>query len=706
MLTDETKQSIRDALIRLSAQVPGWSSRVGQRRMIAEVARALSTPLPKGEHVRACVALIEGPTGIGKSLGYLLPGIIVAMHRKLPLVVSTATVALQDQIVQKDLALLAQSAGLTFTSALAKGRGRYACTLKLHQHLGGGNSQAHLPGIEEPVWDRPPEPSELEALVHMAERLASGAWDGDKDSLKDAIPSALWTRITNDSHGCAGEKCPEYKGCPFYRARRQLSGANVIVANHDLVLSTMAAGAPLVEPDKALWCFDEAHHLPAKAQSHLSADVSVRAAIRAMRRAVDKLPLLASASNDAGWGPKTTEDAATVLERMQDILVTTVRSAGPDRIVEPLVRRYRNGQIDDALGVLLENVRSPLRGMLSALETAREALAGEGSSATPLAASAVALLGEMTREAKRVADAVDLLLYVPESERSAPNAKWIDIIPCAEGIDIHLCAAPVDPGAALSRLLWDNVAAAVCTSATLCSLNSFDHFIWRAGLRPPTTSCTALPSPFDHERQGELVIPILETDPGTPELHTAEVARILPCLVANDGTGTVVLFASRKQMEAVYQRLPSRLKDATLVQGELSKSELLVRHRQRVDFGTTSVIFGLESFAEGVDLPGCYCTHVVIPKVPFAVPTSPVDEARAEWVERNGGNAFMQISVPEAALKLTQRAGRLIRTESDTGRLTLLDRRLLPQRYGKSLLDSLPPFRRRLRAAVEAKSGW
>ena len=165
-------------------------------------------------------------------------------------------------------------------------------------------------------------------------------------------------------------------------------------------------------------------------------------------------------------------------------------------------------------------------------------------------------------------------------------------------------------------------------------------------------------------------------------------------LDANEGS--LVLFSSRRQMLEVFQGVDSGLRERILMQGDYSKQEILKHHREAIDQGSGSVIFGLASFAEGVDLPGDYCRHVVIAKIPFAVPDSPLEAALAEWVEAQGRNAFMEISVPDAALRLVQASGRLLRTEQDTGRVTLMDRRVLTRRYGRAILDSLPPFRREL----------
>jgi ATP-dependent DNA helicase DinG len=187
----------------------------------------------------------------------------------------------------------------------------------------------------------------------------------------------------------------------------------------------------------------------------------------------------------------------------------------------------------------------------------------------------------------------------------------------------------------------------------------------------------------------------MRSEASNASAHTEELIELLPQLLDAD-EGSLVLFSSRRQMNDVYDGVPQDWRARTLRQDDYSKQEILRRHREAVDEGRGAVIFGLASFAEGVDLPGAYCQHVIIAKLPFAVPDNPVDAALAEWLEAQGRNAFMEISVPDAALRLVQASGRLLRTESDRGRVTLLDRRVITRRYGRTILDSLPPFKRRI----------
>jgi len=201
------------------------------------------------------------------------------------------------------------------------------------------------------------------------------------------------------------------------------------------------------------------------------------------------------------------------------------------------------------------------------------------------------------------------------------------------------------------------------------------------------------PSPFNFSEQAVLSVPAISSDPRNQEEHSEAVAAFLPELLA-DATGALVLFTSWRQMQQVEDLVPSLFAADLLVQGGLSRSEMIREHKRRIDQGDRSILFGLASFAEGVDLPGSYCEHVVIVKIPFAVPDDPVSATLCEWIENKGGNAFQEISIPDATIRLVQACGRLLRTEQDRGTISILDRRLVTQRYGKRMLAAMPPYRR------------
>jgi len=278
---------------------------------------------------------------------------------------------------------------------------------------------------------------------------------------------------------------------------------------------------------------------------------------------------------------------------------------------------------------------------------------------------------------------------VPDSTTSVPKARWLTPVDSSGNIDIEVCSSPILASKTLEYSLWEKCCGAVVTSATLTALGNFQRFQMRAGT-PNNANYQVVPSPFNFA-QATLEIPAFAVDASNADVHTISLIDHLPKLL-NKKEGTLVLFSSRRQMQEVYDEMPDSIRDLILIQGDNSKQEMLTQHKRKIDDGEGSILFGLASFAEGVDLPGDYCRHVVIAKLPFAVPDDPIESALSEWVESRGGNPFMDITVPDASLKLVQACGRLLRTETDTGKISLLDRRILTKRYGKAILNSLPPF--------------
>ena len=246
----------------------------------------------------------------------------------------------------------------------------------------------------------------------------------------------------------------------------------------------------------------------------------------------------------------------------------------------------------------------------------------------------------------------------------------------------------------LNDSLWQRCAGAVLTSATLTALGSFDMFKLRAGV-PEHSRMVCIPSPFPFSEAASFQVPRLGCEPSQTEKHTEAIVRAIPRLLEKD-EGALMLFSSRRQMQDVLAGLSPEWRERVLCQDDYQKASLLELHRRRVDEGQGSVIFGLASFAEGVDLPGRYCTHVLIAKIPFAVPDDPLEATLAQWMASQGRNPFMELAVPDAALRLVQASGRLLRHEEDSGRITLFDERIAQKFYGRRILESLPPYRQEL----------
>ncbi|WP_066569841.1 ATP-dependent DNA helicase DinG [Snodgrassella sp. CFCC 13594] len=707
MLSDLEKTAIRDHYQNIAKSLPHFRPRAAQRQMIAAIAQAFSrsqsvsgeaAPEREGESI----VVVEGPTGVGKSLAYLLAGGIMAQTRGKKLVVSSATVALQEQLVGRDLPFVVQHSGLTLTFALAKGRGRYLCPYKLYQ-LTQSNAQDSLVGFESPnvLWDSKPRPEELAQLRVLADEFAARRFNGDRDTWPEAIDDGIWFKVTNDRHGCLKAACPNRAECPFFLARETLDTVDVVVANHDLLLADIGMGGGVILPSPAdsFYCIDEAHHLPKKALSQFAAEHSLNQALWFLERVGGVVDKVAGVTDKGELATLADEAAQAVIESLQEWMMHLADEptlAAHDGFNEPSWL-WPDGVVPNSLELLVNNTALSAQALLKNLNHLNDALAAarrDQNQDGPLIDRLTGELGMMTARAEQV-EAVWSQMATTTVEGEAPLAKWVSR-KMTDKPDYVFHASPISSASKLANGLWRRAAGAVLTSATLRSLGNFDLLLRQTGLIwLPETTCVALDSPFDFSQQGELYIPTLAASPKDVTAHTAEIARWLPKLVSHaEPIGTLVLFSSRKQMQEVALRLPESHLPLLLIQGELPKNILLAKHHEAIAAGKPSVIFGLDSFAEGLDLPGEACVQVIIAKLPFAMPDNPIEKTQNRWIEQRGGNPFLEITVPEASIKLIQAVGRLIRTESDYGRITILDNRIITARYGKQMLACLPPFKR------------
>ena len=707
MLTDIEKNAIRDHYRAISQNLPQFRPRPAQREMIAAIANAFSrtksraegeeTPQREGESI----VVIEGPTGVGKSLAYLLAGGIMAQTREKRLIVSSATVALQEQLVNRDLPFLVAQSGLELTFALAKGRGRYLCPYKLYQ-LTQSNSQQNLLGFEAPavLWDSKPKPEELQLLRELADEFAARRFNGDRDTWPERIDDTLWMKVNNDNYGCLKAACPNRPECPFYLARDTLETVDVVVANHDLLMVdiSMGGGVILPAPENSFYCIDEAHHLPKKALSQFAAEHSWNQAVWALEKLPAVTDKIAALTDKAELSNLADEVAAALLESLhewqfhlsEEPEIKTTES-------NESVWLWQDGKIPEALELTVSNTAVAARslykhinGLTDALSAARRDKEQNSAQIDRLSTE----FGVFRARIEQIAATWDLISTVP-AEGEEPLAKWITRR-IDDKNDYFFHASPISSASYLANNLWRRAAGAVLTSATLQSLGSFNLILRQTGLQwLPETTTLALQSPFDFDAQGELYLPPVHASPKDPAAHTAAIVEWLPKLIsAEEAIGTLVLFSSRKQMQEVALRLPESHLPLLLVQGELPKAVLLEKHHQAITDGRASIIFGLDSFAEGLDLPGLACVQVIIAKLPFSMPDNPIEKTQNRWIEQRGGNPFIEITVPEASIKLIQAVGRLIRTESDYGRVTILDNRVKTQNYGRQMLACLPPFKR------------
>lgn len=685
------------------AATPGFRARVGQRDMAQRIASALEG-VTLGEHdePQSAVAVIQAGTGVGKSAAYLSTTVAMALARKTRVVVSTATVALQEQLMTKDLPALAAVLDTPFVFALAKGRGRYVCKLKLERLVGGGDAVDMFEGDDEPaaqplqspkpirgqVWQDPLE-RRMQLYDTLASGLATGKWDGDRDSLAEQPDPSDWGTVAAERHTCTARHCPRFSACSYYQARMQLAQAQVIVANHDLVLASLGMKA-LPDLDNCLVVFDEGHHLPAVALDQFSSAMDLGSL-----RWLEKLPkILIEVSDKLGF--VLAQDVTTLAQQLKTALLEASRLAmeflrGVASTYDT-VYRFKEGVVPE---VMLEPFKL-IHGHAVALSDALEALGAElklrAKEDPPQAAQCsleYAKLGQLAPKINSVVATSAMWLASDEP----PLAKWLKSDTSSGLVSLSANACPIVPGDLLRRHLWAQVRGAVVTSASLTTCGSFDYFLSETGLAGlPQVSTLAVDSPFDYRAQGELIVTDTLADARQVDQYTAEMVAALLTDLRDVSHGALVLFTSRVQMQAAVNALDAALLEVVLVQGQLARGKLLGIHQARVEAGAVSVIFGLQSFGEGLDLPGKLCETVFITKLPFSPPSDPVEEARAEWLKRSGRDPFSELVVPATGIKLLQWTGRAIRSETDQARVICYDKRLLNMAYGRRMLQGLPPY--------------
>ena len=688
---------------------PGFVRRAQQDRMVAAIADMLQAAA--GGDVESGNAIaIDAPTGVGKSMAYLVPGIAAVKRadgRKL--LVSTATVALQSQL-ERDLQALAAIAPVKFGHRVLKGRARYVCDRNLSLLDGKDLAQANLGFADEPMeaWPFKPETEEVDLVAAMlaARVKGDGCWDGDLDSWPDHVPERLIPLVTTTAPACAGQACRHYHRCPFVVARRGWDDADVLVVNHALLLADAALGGGAVLPGLSS-CYlvvDEAHKLPEAAIEAASGKLvlagykkvvhEVEGILRKVEGLMRKQASPERAGKRDGAMVKITEGLEE-LDRMVQSRLPAQDSARTHRIRygrvygQPVQVDLSRGDVkqlqrlDDLVGSAIEMKRQ--------LEKATEDLnkAVELGTVDALVAGKMArLIGDGHGFVAAVEKCSGLLGQIAEG---LPGAIWAERD--GKGV-VKVMAAPLDVSGWLAGAVWKRAAAVVATSATLRSMGDFGHFVRRSGIdRVDGYRTLTVPSPFDLERAAMLRIPRLGVPPKEESRYMQAVLEELRRCV-DAGEATLVLCASRAMMEALRDGLPPALRVISRMQGDRPLKALLKEHAEVVRAGEGSIMLGLATLAEGVDLPGDLCRHVVIVKVPFASPDDPVSRARDAWMQAQGRSVFGEVALPEAHRRLVQSCGRLIRSVTDTGRITLLDDRLLETAWGRRMVEHLPRYGR------------
>ncbi|MGL5294480.1 MAG: ATP-dependent DNA helicase DinG [Aeromonas sp.] len=689
MLSTRLKATIRHTYRQIADSLPGFVPRKEQNFLVAEIAKTLIGEYDKQRRI----LVAEAGTGIGKSLSYAQGAIPVARLTQKKLVISTATVALQEQLMHKDLPFYHRHSEQPFRFMLVKGRQRYCCAQLLEQAASGiemANFEIDFGALSK----QQPSDSDQARFKRLWQAYSDGKWDGDRDNWPEQISDTCWHHIAADRHTC-NKALSHHQHCPFHRARNDMDSADVLVVNHALLLSDLTMGGGIILPptDECLYVLDEAHHLPTIARDHGAASASIKGSRRWLEKLVQSAGKLARALNKESLldPQQKLQDALSAIQPDLKALEQWL-SANDQLFGQEPHYRFVEGILPDPLPMLVESLKESSKKALRALDR-MQGVIGEALKDGELRhKDAEPLLAESGFHLQRLESFYSLWemlgRHVPQGK--TPLARWMAK---SDDGDVWLHASPIEVGYLLEEWLWSKCLGAILVSATLTALSSFSYFRHQVGLREDDgTRYLRLKSPFDYHK-AELYLPKMANEPSSPAF-TSELITVLPAMLAGN-EASLVLFSSYRQMNEVALGLRAQ-GISLLVQGEASRNALLTLHKQKCDGAQASILFGTGSFSEGLDLPGHYLTNLVVTKLPFAVPNSPVEAATAEWVEQRGGNPFLQLTVPEASRKLIQACGRLIRKETDRGRITILDRRLLTKRYGKGLLDALPPFTRNI----------
>ncbi len=679
MLSDELKTKIRDSFIALKNGMDDFQVRASQNKMIAEISKTLT-----GEYKNSNKILcVEAPTGTGKTFAYLLSSIIIAKINKKTLIISSANVALQEQLLLKDLPEAQKYCSVSFEYTLAKGRSRYVCIRNL-VNLTEDSVNDELSLNANLLFDEPPNQYQLKELSSLYNAYHVKKWNGEIDDLTRIPEYTLWQKIACNRFTCTAKNCEFYHNCAFFKARKKITQADVIIANHDLVLADLSTGnTVLPNVSDSIFIFDEAHHLNSKALSHFSLNTSTKF----IKKSINKAKELSEQITKF-----TKQELIEIDVKQMDDYLIDLSELLKSLYFDENVHMFNQGKLDSGITKISTQLNILTSYTLSKFITLRkswEYYLKTNSTDKHIANQLNNAVGECEQHLMSIIKLFLSFLKTDDVNKS-PYSRWIEKNISNKKINYSLCSAQTDISTNLDTLIWSKAAGCVLTSATLSSLGSFDRFNKQLGLIKTDNQYLRLPSPFSF-KQVDFIIAKFKSTPQQIYEHTQEVAKqLLQRIEANQGT--LVLFASNKQMQMVADLTENKLEPHLLVQGEFSKKLILEKHINLRQQNHGSVIFGLDSFSEGVDLKGSNLTHVVIVKLRFSVPTSPIDKTLAGYLELQKRNPFMEISLPDASLKLIQACGRLIRTETDTGKITIFDNRLVTKFYGKQLLDALPNY--------------
>jgi len=632
----------------LLAKSPDFEFRPQQQRMARIVGKALEKTTP---------VVIEAATGVGKSLAYLLPAVTFALEHKRKAIISTHTINLQEQLILKDLPIVQKILQQPFRAELLKGRSNYLCPLRLERAM-----------QSTPELFTSSEESDLKLIWEWSQRTK----DGTLSDLDFSPSPKVWSQVCSEAPICSPRRCGASL-CFYQAARRRMAEADVLVLNHTLFFTLLSSTEDVLPEDanfllpNDFLIVDEAHtieNVAARAYGlHLS-ETHLRF----------ELHRLFNPRNRKGYFPLQGEPVGTkaVIEAL-DAMETFFRAVeASSQFQNHQSREFRvraPGLVEDTLSV-------PLHRVIERAKIAGDAAKNEHSRLE---------LHDMAKRLTAVRNTVTAYLDQSEDE----HVYWVERSHGDnKAVSIH--SAPVDVSQQLGNLFFRGDRSCVLTSATLGIGEKDDLSYFRRRIGAMDAASVRIESPFDFQKQMRLYLVKSMPPPGTKE-HEAALPEWIEHFLEMSKGRAFVLFTSHGQMTRIADQMEAFCQKrgwTLLVQGrKLPRHQMLAEFRK----DTHSILFGTESFWTGVDVPGEALSNVIITKLPFAVPDHPLTAARLEHIEENGGNPFVEYSVPEAILKLRQGVGRLIRTAKDKGICAILDNRVLTKPYGRSFLNAMPP---------------
>ncbi|MBK7394017.1 MAG: ATP-dependent DNA helicase [Chloracidobacterium sp.] len=617
-----------------------YEYRSGQIKM----AEAISRAFEEKKHL-----IVEAGTGTGKTLAYLIPAIEAVAKKKKRIIISTGTKNLQEQLMEKDIPFLQQILPKKFSAAYMKGRSNYACIYRLLQSdhqpiLDGVGEIDHFKEVRE--WSHETQTGDRAELTYLPENLP------------------FWNRINAKSETCIGQKCADYEPCFITRMRARAETADIVIVNHHLFFADLNVRGNQfgkVIPDYGAVIFDEAHLIEDIAADYFGFQVS-NFQLEELARDASVLPI-----SDAVLATQIIRSASRINGFAEQFWVRFKQARDADGRFPLLADAFSHRAIDG------EDVLSPLGEAFHALDEALARLETEAD-----------VFSEKLPEADSVVRRVrqtrfDLKFIVEQADRNF--VYWLE----RRGRGIFLQASPVDVSSLLQEKLFDKVETCILTSATLSTNGSFNFIRDRLGLDKSKTETFMAESSFDHEKQAILYLPKTMPDPRTPEFTQMAATEIIKIIQVTRGHA-FVLCTSNSSMTALFEMVSSRIGYPCFLQGTMSKTGLLEQFRSTPN----AVLFATSSFWQGVDVRGDQLSCVIIDKLPFAVPTDPLVQARSKFIDDNGGKSFFDYSVPQAVISLKQGIGRLIRSRTDRGVIAIMDPRLRTKSYGRDFLNSLP----------------